>query len=165
MYCQTCFKEFFSSHTLTSIFSFPKIYIFHRQKRAAIMDARTYFWILNSTGKLMTPLRHNQIKLSSSARFAPVYLNANCRQKVSNINGSYFLKYLDVDHFGRIRKKIYGKQENFWGKKFWFVWLSWWDFAYVLSKGYFLFLVGHRYAWKDSERLVEWAVPDEEFSH
>ena len=77
------------------------------------MDARTYFRILNSTGKLMTPLRHNQIKLSSSTCFAPVYLNANCGQKVSNINGSYFLKYLGVDHFGSIRKKIYGKQENF----------------------------------------------------
>ena len=32
--------------------------------------------------------------------------------------------------------------------------LSWRDYAHVLSTSYLPFLVCHRYAWKDSERLA-----------
>ena len=93
------------------------------------------------------------------------------------------LRYLGVDHVGRYRTKISGKQENLWGKRFYSAWLRWWDFTHVLGTGYFPFLVGH---WKDSEvfREDKWiqrgiysermkvfrkhplrAVPEEDFLH
>lgn len=52
------FQRFFQ----LQLFCFPKRYIFCRQKRTIFMDAHPYFWLLNSTGKMMACSRHNQIK-------------------------------------------------------------------------------------------------------
>ena len=56
--CQTCFKDF-QLKLLDVKFCFPKRYISHRQKRAAIMDACPYFRLLNSNEKMMTSWKHN----------------------------------------------------------------------------------------------------------
>ena len=71
--CQTCFKDLFSFTCLISNFSFPKRYIICRQKRKAVMDACPWFRLLNSTGKMMTCLRHNEIKFWGSAPCAQIY--------------------------------------------------------------------------------------------
>ena len=90
-------------------------------------------------------------------------------------------RYLGLDHFDRYGAKIWGIQVKLWSKKFQCGWLHQRDFAYILSTGYFPFLVGHRKdlernegfkpvreafiqrAWKQSDSLELQVVPDEEF--
>ena len=57
---QACFKNFSIFNCLT--FCFPEGYIFRRQKKTAVRDGCPYFRLLNATRKMMTCLRHNQIK-------------------------------------------------------------------------------------------------------
>ena len=54
--------RFFQLQLFDVIFVFPKRFIFRRQKRAAVMDACSYFQTLNSTGVMMSRL--DIIKLS-----------------------------------------------------------------------------------------------------
>ena len=70
---QTCFKDLFSFNCLTSNFCFLKYFIFYRRKRMAVMDECSYLRLLNSTGKMMTYLRHNQIKFWGTAPCAQIY--------------------------------------------------------------------------------------------
>ena len=65
--------RFFQLQLFDVIFVFPKRFIFRRQKSATVMDARSHFQTLNSTGVMMTRLGHNQVKFWGTALCAKLY--------------------------------------------------------------------------------------------
>ena len=58
--CQTCFKGFFSFNCLMSNFVFWKYTLLAGRRERLLWTFVLTLW--NSTGKMMTCLRHNQIK-------------------------------------------------------------------------------------------------------
>ena len=110
---------------------------------------------------MMTCSKHNQIKFWGTA---PCANKLKCKFQAKRTEPIWFILFevLRVPYLGgtsvypqvfrRIHTKIYGTQGMLQGNKLYCTWLSWWDFPYVLSTGYFPFLVGQRYSWKDSER-------------
>ena len=67
---------------LTSNFCFLRnIYFINRRERP-LVDARPYFWILNSLGKMMTCYLRDTKTFSRYRTLCTVYFNARFQQKV-----------------------------------------------------------------------------------
>ena len=79
------------------------------------MNARPYCWLLNSTGKMLTCLRINQKSfevLYPVHKYTKIRISKKRYQTYTVYTWSIpALRYLGVDHFGILHKKIYGKQE------------------------------------------------------
>ena len=117
--CQTYIINFFSFNSLTSNFCFPKKYIFRRQKRMFVMDARLYFQIWNAPGKIICSLRSmNNFFL----RYRNLFIKATKMQIPDKRYHTYTvcifwdawrasaLRYLSLEHLDGLHRKICGIQ-------------------------------------------------------
>ena len=81
------------------------------------MGASPQFWILNSLGKIMTRYLRGMNKFLSYRTNSYKMLNANSGQKVSHLQGLYFLRYLEclsfvLPRFRPFRQDTHEKLQN-----------------------------------------------------
>ena len=82
--CLTLNINLFIFDCLTSNFCFPKNIYFASRREPLFVDARPYFQILNSLGKMMTSYIRDTNKFWGTAPCAGVYYNADSQQRISN---------------------------------------------------------------------------------
>ena len=124
---QIYFIFFSASGIWRQILVSRKKFVFRRRKRTVIMNTSSYFWVLNTAGKMMTCCHPGTNKF---LRYRIWFIKATKMQMLIKRYRTYrvcvfwgtwsasVLRHLSLDHFGRLRTKICGIQMKLLSKRF-----------------------------------------------